>query len=428
MIPRPFRAAARRPLPEDGAEPFPGWERNTWTLSLGNLLTNVGYACTFPFLPFMARELAGEAHLELWVGVMVFGYFGMSFLLTPLWGVMADHFGRKSMVLRAGLGMGAGFFFLPFLDRPAAFTALLLLTGIANGFVPAGMALIVTNTPQRQVGRSLSLAQAAALLGTTGGPLLGAWLATALPRYRELFWVSSATTALAGLLALLLVRERRSAPAGALRLDLAGDLRRLLRVPRMALLYYLNYVFAATFFGVTAVVSLFTLELLNRGPSPFGLSAEVWVGITAMSQTVASAIALPAWGRVLDRLSPTRVVTVQLAGSFVTALLLPLVQDPLQLAGARVLFGLFMAGLSPALVHLIKRRAPRGMDARALSYGTALQSLGNGLAPLVAGLLAPLVGLRGYLVLSALLILAGLVWWAPPGRRSSLARRRPAAP
>jgi MFS family permease len=61
---------------------------------------------------------------------------------------------------------------------------------------------------------------------------------------------------------------------------------------------------------------------------------------------------------------------------------------------------------------MIKERAPQGMEARTLSYGTALQQMGSASAPLIAGLLAPYLGLRGFFWLCSVLIVVGWVLWA----------------
>ena len=50
-----------------------------------------------------------QENLESWVGLVVGVFFLTSLLITPLWGVVADHYGKKSMTLRAGFGMGLGF-------------------------------------------------------------------------------------------------------------------------------------------------------------------------------------------------------------------------------------------------------------------------------------------------------------------------------
>ena len=142
---------------------------------------------------------------------------------------------------------------------------------------------------------------------------------------------------------------------------------------------------------------------------------ESWVAVTEVGFTAASLAMLPVWGRMLNRRDSRRVLGVLLAGTCCASVLVPLARDPLELVVARVLFALFVAGLPPALIRMIRDRAPQGMEARTLSYGTAIQQLGSAAAPLVAGLIAPYVGLRGFFWLASAMILLGLLLWRQYG-------------
>jgi MFS family permease len=167
-----------------------------------------------------------------------------------------------------------------------------------------------------------------------------------------------------------------------------------------------------------AIVSMYTMQLLVDRPGFGGLGVETWVAITAMAFTVGGVAILPLWAWALNRHSPERVLALILAGTAVTSLLQPLVRDPLELTLARALFALFVWGLPPTLIRMIKERAPPGMEARTLSYGTALQQLGSAFAPLIAGLLAPYLGLRGFFWLCSALIVVGWVLWVRHSRRA----------
>ena len=322
------------------------------------------------------------------------------------------------MVLRAGLGMGVGFTLLSFVTDPLLFLVLITVVGMANGYVPAGMALVATTTPHRHMGSALSLAQTGAWLGTMLGPMAGAALISVLPQYRNLLLVTGLTILVAGIIAMVVLRESHVRPAHPLRFELRSDLKRLLAVPQLGLLYCTSLVFAATVFGATTVVSLFTLQMLRERPDTGGLGVEAWIAITTMALTVASIAVLPLWGMLLNRYDPVRLLRVQLGGALIASLLVPLVRDPLELAIARALYGCFIGGLPPTLIRMVKERAPKGMEGRALAYGTALQNIGSGAAPLLAGLLAPYIGFRGYFWLASALVLVAFIAW----RRSVPAR------
>lgn len=387
------------------------WRRNARTLAVGNVLINVGWNAGFAFLPLIVQALGVERNLALWVGAMMFGYYGTSCLFTPVWGVLADYYGRKSMVLRAGFGMALGFAVLAATPEPVAFLCVMVLVGLANGFVPAGQALVATSTPQLAVGGALALTQAGAAVGTLLGPLAGAALLGLVSNARALFAFTAALMLVASMLALRYVREDHVRPAHPLRIDLRGDIGQLLRVPELKLLYYLQVLFAFTVFGAMPIVSLYTMRLLEPQPGFGGLSVESWVAATAMAFTLAGIAVLPLWGRVLDRHAPRKVLGILLVGACAASVLVPLVRNPLELTLARMLFAAFVSGLPPTLIHMIKDRAPQGMEARTLAYGTAVQQMGSATAPLIAGVLAPYLGLRGFFWLCSGLLVAGWLVW-----------------
>src|ERR1051325_5374970 len=85
---------------------FPYWRSNVRVLPFANMLCSLGFALCWPFIPLMVRSFGVHEHVETWVGYMMLSFYAVSFVFAPIWGGIADHFGRKIMVLRAMLGMG----------------------------------------------------------------------------------------------------------------------------------------------------------------------------------------------------------------------------------------------------------------------------------------------------------------------------------
>ena len=396
--------------------PHVHWQRNARALAAGNLLINIGWNASFAFLPLIVQSLGVERNLALWVGAMMFGYYGVSCVFTPVWGVLADHYGRKSMVLRAGFGMAVGFGLLSAMSDPLPFLIVLVLCGLANGFIPAGQALVATATPRQHVGGALALTQAGASAGNLLGPLAGAALLAWLPASKSLFSFTAVAMCIGGVIVLWMVREHYQRPAHALRIDLIGDVRRLWVVPELKLLYYLQLLFAFTAYGATTIVSLYTMELVAGQPGFGGLTVSGWLATTAVGFTLAGIVVLPLWGWLLDRMSPARVLGILLVGACLTSVLTPLARDALELTVARVLFASFVSGLPPTLIRMIRDRAPHGMEARTLAYGTSIQQMGSAVAPLLAGLLVPYLGLRGFFWVCSAMLIAGWVLWRERGR------------
>ena len=394
---------------EDEAYPF--WRRNRFALPFATFSLSFGFSMANPFLPLILREEGVTGHLETWVGYLMGVYFLISFVLTPVWGVVADHYGRKPMVLRTSLGMGLIFLLLSVAPSIAWFAPIFLLLGTTNGFNPACHALAVTTTPPERMGSVLSWVQTGALLGVTMGPVLGAVLAGLLPTYRSLYAASGLFSIAAGLVALGLSRERFVRPAEPLRFHLLQDARTFLRIPNLAVLFGLYLVYTLSFNGSVAIVTVYTLELLPQGGVGDADATHTWVGVVSMALPIGSALAVPLWGRLLDRWGPPRVLLGSLLLGTLAMLVMPAARAPAHVAVARLLFVALAVGIGPAAITQVKHRAPAGMESRVLAYLTAFGMLGMGVGPFIAGQVGPTLGLRAYFGLNALMLLACLGAW-----------------
>jgi MFS family permease len=405
-----------------GEEEYPHWRRNRWVFPFANVLCGFGFSLAWPFLPLMVRGLGVRENLETWVGTMLLVFYLVSTAASPVWGGIADHYGRKPMVLRAMLGMGVTMMLVPLAPTPLWFAAALMLVAVFNGFTPAGVSLLVANTPPARIGSAVSLAQTGGQVGHALGPAAGAALAALFDRQHALYWISAGLMLSGGLLVLLFVREVKQVAAGPWRPRLVGSLRDLLAVPRIAPLFLLAFMFSIMWHGSVTNISVFVLQLLEAHPPDAGADTGVaasWIGAAATAMALSTMVALPLWGRVIDRVGPARVLVFAAAATVITHLPLLVLQSPLQLVLARAAFGLTAAGMQTAIFQLLRMHAPPGMDARALSYATAVQFLAMGVAPFFAGLVGPALGLRAYFAITTALMLGGLALWLRVGRSTA---------
>ena len=408
-------------LPPDADEsardsPYPYWRRNLQILPLATLMNSMGFAIAWPFLPLMVRSLGVHENLETWIGYMMLVFYIISFLCGPIWGSIADYFGRKIMVLRAMLGMGFFMALIPFATTPLWFACLFSLVGFFNGGTMSSQALIVANTPPHRIGAALSRLQAANLLGQTTGPAVGTLLVAMVYKPHWLFWISGGVLLSAGMLVMALVRETKQLTPGRWRPQWIGSLRTLLAVPRIGLLYLLGFVFAMLAAGNTTMLSIFVMNL-NGGASADAASHAFWAGAVAIGYALSSTIALTVWGRLLDRYDPRRVLLFSTAAAGLTQIPLLFLQTPLQLTLARIAFGLAASLMLPAIIRLLRSHSPEGMDARAISYAASFQFIAMGIAPFTAGLIGPLLGLRAYFALTAVLTFVAFGLWLRSEKR-----------
>ena len=401
-----------------GSRPYPYWRRNARVLAVANLICGLGFNLSWPFVPLMVRGLGVRENLETWVGTMLLVFYLVSTAANPLWGGIADHYGRKPMVLRAMLGMGFTMMLVPLAPTPLWFAAALMLIAVFNGFTPAGVVLIVANTPPERIGSSVALAQTGGLVGQALGPAAGAALAALVDQQHALYWISGGLMLCGGVLVARFVGEVKQLAPGRWRPRLLSGLRESLAAPRIGLLCLLAFLFSIMWHGSVINISVFVLRLLEGQGADTNAEA-FWVGTAALAMALAMMVATPVWGRVLDRIGPARVLTFGAAATIVTHLPLLFLQTPLQLVLARIAFGLTAAGMQTAIFHLLRIHAPAGTDARAISYATAFQFLAMGVAPFFAGLIGPLLGLRAYFGVTILLMGGGLALWLRAGKTLS---------
>jgi MFS family permease len=85
----------------------PYWRRNLAVCVFGSFTTLVSLSMLLPFLPLYVQQLGvtSSSAVIQWSGVA----FGATFLGTavtaPIWGHLADRYGRKPMLVRAAIGM-----------------------------------------------------------------------------------------------------------------------------------------------------------------------------------------------------------------------------------------------------------------------------------------------------------------------------------
>lgn len=178
----------------------------TLSIAAGVGIASLSTYFWIPFLPLYAKELGAtsEADAVFWVAVGSTA-LGLGRVVSgPVWGVAADHFGRKLMFVRALFFASITTLILIFAQEPWHISVAFACQGLFSGYIPAAVALTTVSVPDTQISRSLGIVNGAQYLGSTVGPAIGAGLAV-LFDYRGAIVAASIMPALSAIVVLFVV-------------------------------------------------------------------------------------------------------------------------------------------------------------------------------------------------------------------------------
>ncbi|NIK77290.1 MFS family permease [Paenibacillus castaneae] len=381
-----------------------------------------GMTMIIPFLTLYLQfdlGLSDSHEISIWAGLIFAGNFVTSFIFQPLWGKLADRYGRKMMLLRSGFGMSIVMVLMGFATNPWHLLLLRMLNGTISGFNPASIALISATTPKKNMGFAMGTIQSGGIAGTILGPLIGGLLADSIG-FRPIFYLTGGFIFAASLLALFVVKEPFDRMKAAAResISVIAGFRQLSHIPELLSLFAVTFLIQFAMMSPMTLIPLYVQEL-HGTTANLAFFAGFVGSVTGISNLVAS----PLLGKLSDRIGAERVLGVSLIGAALAFIPQALAGTVWQLLIARFVLGIFLGGLIPAVNALIRRYTPDGMESRAYSFNTSTLSLGNMIGPITGGALSAWIGLQGLFILSAVMLSANAVWvW------QTLLRKRPGKP
>src|SRR5579871_5141947 len=151
------------------------WKRNLVVCLIGSFTTIVAMTLLLPILPLYVEELGVSDHAAIvqWSGVAYGATFFTAALTAPLWGRLADWYGRKLMLIRASLGMAVAMSLMGMAHNVWELVALRLLAGLLGGYTSGSMILVAAQTPKARSGWALGVMSAGIMAGNLAGPLIG---------------------------------------------------------------------------------------------------------------------------------------------------------------------------------------------------------------------------------------------------------------
>lgn len=334
--------------------------RTLWTLYAVNFLNSIGTWFFLPLLPIFLGRKGGSAAL---VGIV----FGAGLLANAVIrypaGWAADRFGTR-FVLIASMLSTASLFLIYLLPLPtAAFIAVRLLQGFAQGaYWPAANGLLAEVTPPAERGKAFGYMQSTNLAGMIVGPGIGGLIA--LLNLSGVFAVAAALSA-STVVALATLPNVRATGTVAVPTHPLSIVRRLIPLILLG---------AGTSYMIGAYDTIWSLYMTYRGANTFavGLSFVAF----ALPATFASGYA----GALSDRFGARRFIVGSLIATAFFAALYPFIASVPWLIALGLLEGFASISGMPSLMAEVSRVSEAGQYARTQgvyqTVQTALQIVG----------------------------------------------------
>jgi DHA1 family multidrug resistance protein-like MFS transporter len=368
------------------------------------------------YTPLYLRELhVPAAQVPGWIAAMSSLGWILALPLAPFWGVFADRYSRKLVIVRSAALEAVIFAGWALSTGPWTALVFRCLSGFILGNTGVMLAVQASTTPKQRLALAVGIVGAGSPAGRAVGPILGALLVH-LVDIRGMLLFDAALSALMAVLLTVVLREGDHARPADLRVLslLRGALAEIASRP---LVWRLFLATAVSQIGLWTILPYAAIYIARLAPG----DTVTAVGIVLSAVGLGQALASPLWGIVMQRFGHVSVLSLTSVGS---ALALATVGFSHNIA----LFaaGLFANGVFAAAILT----ASMAVMAATVSPERRGAVLGQILFPFyVGGVIGPLIGAAAFgagqpvvFGIAAVLSLAPLIVLLTMPRESKVAK------
>jgi len=349
-----------------------------------------------PFLPLYFKLLGVKdvGEIAMWSGLCLGITPGLTAILAPFWGRLADRYGRKIMVERSLVSfvivMGA----MAYVQRPWHVFALRALQGFFAGYGSLTLTMAADSAPRDRMAYAIGFVQTAQRLGPAIGPIVGGSIAQ-IAGLRNAFLVTAFFYLVAVLIVVFLYDEHRAPHSSTPGKDERVTFRSMLAFENfillMAVVFGLQFVDRS--FG--PVLPLFVAQVgtpVSRVPIVAGILFSIAAGTGAVGHHIC--------GRLLRRTTARRVIAVSAAIGSAGAFIYVLATGPWLLVVGTPVFGIAIGIATTAAYTAASSVMPASGRGAGFGLLTTASLTGLALSPIVNGILGA-TSIRAVFVLDA---------------------------
>ena len=371
---------------------------------LGNFFTGASFSLVMPFMALYVEQLgAPKNKVEWYAGLAVALSALASALIAPVWGRLADRYGRKPMMVRASLVMTFTMGGLAFVPNVFWLLVLRILNGLFAGYVPNSTALIASQAPKNRSGYALGTLSTGVVGGSLVGPLLGGVLAEVLG-IRQVFLLVGLILLICNLMTVFLVKEDFQVMAKTEAMSTRELFSSIKDKQILIGLFVTSMIIQVSAQSVSPILTLY-IRHLGQTENLMFVS-----GLIVSALGFSSMLSSSTLGKIGDRIGNHRLLLIALFYSFSMYVLCALAQNSLQLGIVRFLYGFGTGALMPSINSLLTKITPREGISRIFSYNQMFSNIGQVVGPFVGSGVATGLGYRSVFYVTSLIVFVNFVW------------------
>lgn len=380
------------------------WKQNLKVAWLGNFLTGTSFTLVMPFISVFVEELGvGPGLVEYYAGLAVSTNALAAALMAPIWGSLADRYGRKPMMVRAAFVMIFTMGGMAFVPNVFWLLVLRVLNGVFTGYIPNATALIASQVPKDKTGYALGTLSTGAVAGNLIGPTLGGVLAEMFGVH-TVFLLVGLLYAIVVILTVFYIREDFVPIKKSDALPVKEVFAQVKDRKILAGLFVTSMVIIA---AAQAVVPILTLYVRHLGQTDNLLFvAGFIISLPGMASLATSGYL----GKLGDRIGNHRLLLMALTYSLLINVFCVFAENPFQLGLLRFLYGFGTGALLPSVNSLLTKLTPKEGISRIFAYDQLFNNLGSVVGPMMGSAVAAHMGYDWVFYLSSGLVLFNLIW------------------
>lgn len=380
----------------------PRWQIVLAVVFISQVLNAVGFSLVFPFLPLYVKDLGSTTGMsvELMAGLVISAQGFTMMIASPLWGAVADRYGRKIMVMRATFGGAVIMALMGVVTSGEQLIMLRALQGLVTGTVAANNALVAASAPRDKVGFAMGTLQVGLWGGVALGPLMGGYLADTFG-FAMPFFITGAALLLSGVLIYFGVDEQfeeQKVKANAPTIGFVEQMKHVIGANGVSLVYLMRFLSSVGRSMIIPIAPLFVVALL-----PSEASSSIFAGSVMAVSSATSTLSGVYLGRLGDKIGHKIVLIGAALGALAFYIPQVLVANVWQLLALQALAGFAIGGLVSAPSALLARYTEPGEEGAVYGLDNSIVAGARAIAPLIGSMVALWFGLRGTFAATAIL-------------------------